>query len=261
MQHRSFAAARTKDIIPNNLPLSSREARIYPWLKISNIAKIAEYVATKLFHTFRWKLTGTTNYNWPCEKRDIHKRRTHPTDAAFYYDEPYSLYRTYVNCDLKSYARESITAGAVISAITELSKSLTCAEISEAWRDMYVDRDVNASVVGLLFVYNHDGEYDKDFDSILSSIKEDELPIPKGSRIVVLGPKQIHWLDNVHHDIVYMRGTGNLPGEDECRFYYPELVRKKVVQRGQATAATLEMLTGPWITLEYGTRGAISSDM
>jgi hypothetical protein len=122
---------------------------------------------------------------------------------------------------------------------------------------MYIDKNVNASIVGLLFVYNHDGEYDKDFDSTLSSIKEDELQIPRGSRIIVLGPRQIHWLNNVHHDIVYMRGdNGKLPGEDLCRFYYPELVRKKVVQRSQAKAATLEMLTGPWITLEYGERGS-----
>ena len=30
---------------------------------------------------------------------------THPSDVVFYYDEPYSSYRTYVNTDLKSYKK------------------------------------------------------------------------------------------------------------------------------------------------------------
>jgi hypothetical protein len=48
-----------------------------------------------------------------------------------------------------------------------------------------------------------------------------------------------------------MRGKGELPGRESCCFYYPHLVRKKNVQLEQAKAATLEMLTSPWIMLSY----------
>lgn len=221
----------------------------------ANIAKLAELLANKVFPVFGWKMTGSTNQNWPCEKQTEHQRQTHPSDVVFFYDEPYSLHRTYVNCDLKSYAKGSITTGAVLSAMESLASSLACAEISATWGEMYLDKDVNASIVGLLFVYNHDGEYDKNFDSVLSSLKHEKIKVPKGSRIVILGPRQIQWLDNVRHEIVYMRGEKQLPDEGSCRFHYPELVRRKNVQRVQARAATLEMLTGPWITLEYGQRG------
>ena len=95
------------------------------------------------------------------------------------------------------------------------------------------------------------GEYDKNFEHVISTLNPEEIAIPKGSHIVILGPQQIQWLDNVRYEMVYMRGTKELPDADYCRFGYPHLVRKKKVQVEHAKAATLEMLTGPWITLEY----------
>jgi hypothetical protein len=216
----------------------------------TNIATMAEILSNNLFSVFGWLTTGTTNHNWPCENPELHKRKTHPSDVVFYYDEPYSLTRTYVNCDLKSYKAGSITAGAIESAMASLSRALTCAEISASWRDMYVDKDVTASIVGLLFIYNHDGAYDKDFDCVMTTLRLDDVNIPTGSRIIVLGPRMIHWLNNVRYDIVQMRGENLLPDSQACRFHFPELVRRKNVQPS-ARAATLEMLTGPWITLQY----------
>lgn len=216
----------------------------------TNIAVMAEILSNKLFSDFGWQQTGTTNHNWPCENSDLHKRSSHPSDVVFFYDEPYSLTRTYVNCDLKSYKAGSITVGAVESAMASLSRALTCAEISAPWRDMYVDKNVTASIIGLLFIYNHDGTYDKDFDSVMKMVSLGDVNIPKGSRIIVLGPRMIHWLNNVRYDIVQMRGEKTLPDSQSCRFHYPELVRRKNVQPF-ARAATLEMLTGPWITLQY----------
>ena len=224
----------------------------------ANIAKIAELVADKVFPIFKWQKTGSGNQNWSCEKQEQHEVKTHPSDTVMFYDEPYSVSRTYVNFDLKSYKRGSITAGAITSAALSLAKSLECAEISENWRKKYTHEDVTVNIVGVLFVYNHDGEYDKDFDSVLATIKPEELKVPSGSRIVILGPRQIFWLNNVRHEIVAMRGENpkQLPDDTDCRFYYPELVRKKKVQRDLATSATLEMLTSPWITLEFGEKGS-----
>jgi hypothetical protein len=48
-----------------------------------------------------------------------------------------------------------------------------------------------------------------------------------------------------------MRKTDALPSKQHCHFFYPHLVRRKNVQIDKARAATLEMLTAPWISLTY----------
>jgi len=103
----------------------------------------------------------------------------------------------------------------------------------------------------LLFVYNHDGEYDKQFKELLSGVKPKLGGIPKKSKIVVFGPDDIFWLSNVRYEIVQMRGKNMLPPREACQFFYPHLIRRKNVQLDRARAATLEMLTAPWIILSY----------
>jgi len=181
----------------------------------------------------------------------LHSSKTHPSDVVFYYDEPYSPERAYINCDLKSYGTGSINTNSVKSAIESLARALTCAEKSEEWRTNYIHNHVSAKIYGLLFVYNHDGEYDKDFNKHLDAIQHEKLNIPKKSKIVVLGPKEIFWLNNVRNEIVQMRGTKELPDSEYCKYFYPHLTLKKKIHFDQAKAATLEMLTAPWIILSY----------
>ena len=216
-----------------------------------NIARLAEIVSNDLFARFFWGRTGSWNQNWACENEAHKPRKTHPSDVVFYYDEPYALSRIYLNCDLKSYASRTINAGVIQSALEDLAQTLTCMETSETWQQMYVHEGSSPFMCGLLFIYNHDGDYDRNFDHLLTSVKYDEIQIPRGSQIIVLGPQQIRWLDNVRYEMVYMRGNGELPGEQFCRFEYPHLVRKKKVQIEKAKAATVDMLTGPWVTLGY----------
>ena len=255
----------------------------------SNISKIAEILANDLFGRFLWYDTGGWNQDWSCVREDhrtpkkkkrhnhpesegvdeaaiesdgmsapveadveTQKIATHPSDVVFYYDEPYSVTRTYINTDLKSYKKGTITARAIAAAIKNLALTLECAEISDEWRDKFVHEQKPYRIVGLLFIYNHDGEYDLGFDEILAKVNHESLRIPKDSKIVVLGPKDIRWLDNVRLDMVSLRGRHKdpLPHEDRCAFVYPNLVRKKKLQLS-ARAATLEMLTGPWIILSY----------
>jgi hypothetical protein len=217
----------------------------------ANIAKIAEKLSKELFAEFLWQQVGPWNQNWPCEDQERHGSKTHPSDVVFYYDEPYKLTRTYVNCDLKSYAKGTINAGNVIFAIESLARSLACAEKSDEWRKRYIHSHVSAEICGLLFIYNHDGEYDKDFNLLLSKVKHENLEIPKKSKIVALGPRDIFWLNNVSYEIVRMRGKEEVPRPEHCRFFYPHLFQKKMLQLERAKAATLEMLTAPWIILSY----------
>jgi hypothetical protein len=220
----------------------------------NNIQKMAEIVADELFSEFLWEKIGPTNTNWACEDKTHHRVETHPSDVVFYYDEPYSQKRTYIHCDLKSYAKGSIKAASVQGAIESLAKQVACAEKSDEWRNLYMIDGVNADVCGLLFVYNHDGGYDKDFSQHLNGIKVENLDIPKDSKLVILGPRDIHWLNNVRFEIRMMRGKsgpGKLPERDSCRYFYPQPVRHANLQMEKARAATLEMLTSPWIVLEY----------
>lgn len=217
-----------------------------------NIAKMAEKLSKGIFGEFLWQRMEHTNLNWPCEDQENHAVKTHPSDVVFWYDEPYSQSRMYVNCDLKSYAKGTINAGNIREAIESLAKALSCAEKSQEFHEKFVHSNVSIEMCGLLFVYNHDGEYDKDFGKILAQVKNEKLDIPKGSKIVVFGPEDIFWLNNIHHEIAYLRGgEGLISARDNCKFFYPHLVRKKNVQLEHAKAATLEMLTAPWIILSF----------
>jgi hypothetical protein len=216
----------------------------------SNIAKMADKLSTELFNDFNWERVGEANTNWECVD-ERHAEETHPSDVVFYYDNPYSLSRTYINCDLKSYAVSSITRNAIAIAATRLARSLSCAEKSADWQNKYLHQNVSPEICALLFVYNHDGDYDSDFQRLVSAVDYQRLEVPPGSKLFVLGPKDIFWLNNVRYDIVYMRGNGELPPKPRCAFHYPHLGRKKNVQPEKAKAATLDMLTGPWITMEY----------
>jgi hypothetical protein len=261
----------------------------------SNVSKIAEILANDLFSRFLWNETGGWNQNWNCVKGDhvvekrIRKKKsdagnpgttanieesgsvsngsktaddtvkvkilTHPSDVVFYYDEPYSSHRTYVNTDLKSYKKGSITSSAIVAAIQSLALTLECAELSEEWKEKFVHEEKTYRIVGLLFIYNHDGEYDSGFDDLLAKVNQEKLKIPRDSRIFVLGPRDIRWLDNVRLDMQMLYSNELLPHQDRWSFYYPDLVRRKKIQVA-ARAATLEMLTGPWIILSYPANGA-----
>jgi hypothetical protein len=216
------------------------------------IAEIAALVADRLFAEFLWKASPFRDQNWPCEMRDDHnQRKTHPSDVVFNYDEPYHPIRTYVNTDLKSYAAGTISALQIKKGIYNLAQSLQCAELSKQWNDLFIEPETSHAIVGMLFIYNHDGAYDKQFDELLGSLDLSDISIPKGSRLFVLGPSDIHWLNNVRYEIVQMRGDSKLPKREFCYFHHPHLARRKNVQVKEAKSATLEMLMGPWITMRY----------
>jgi hypothetical protein len=108
-----------------------------------HIAEMAEKLSKEIFSEFLWQRTGPTNQNWPCEEQEAHGKKTHPSDVVFFYDNPYSLSRTYVNCDLKSYASGSIKAAAIREAMESLAQALNCAEKSKEWQKLYLHEHVN----------------------------------------------------------------------------------------------------------------------
>ncbi|MBX4961370.1 hypothetical protein [Rhizobium binae] len=215
------------------------------------IARMAEKLADEILAEFFWRKSGPMNVNWDCENPEVHGVKKHPTDTVFFYDEPYSEARRYLQCDLKSYGKTSITRPQMKAAIVSLAKQVTCAEISSDWQRMYVDDQTTPVISGLLFVYNHDDEYDADFDHLLSDIRSEDLQLNPDSRLFIFGPDDINWLDRVATEIRQMRGKGDLPSRQFTSFYYPQLVRKSNFQIVEARAATAEMLSSPWIMLRW----------
>lgn len=147
------------------------------------IARMAEKLADEILGEFFWRKTGPMNMNWKCEHQEAHGVKTHPTDTVFFYDEPYSESRCYVQCDLKSYSKASITRPQIKSAVVSLAKQVTCAEVSSEWQRMYVGDDTTPTIAGLLFVYNHDDEYDADFAHLLGEVKNEDLKLNPNSRL------------------------------------------------------------------------------
>ena len=219
-----------------------------------NISKMAEKISDNIFSVFLWNKRGPTNYNWNCVQRSIHNKNTHPSDVVFWYDEPYRKIRTYVQTDLKSYQSTSIGRSQVEAAVISLAQQISCAEISEEYQTEFTHQHTNFEIVGLLFIYNHDGAYDRSFEDTLKAIELEDVKLPKGRRLYVFGPTEIHWLNNVAHDIQWLRGRGReatIPLEELCSFYHPQLVDHVQIRGEKQSAATLELLSGPWIILEY----------
>ncbi|MBB4587945.1 hypothetical protein GGE50_003849 [Rhizobium leguminosarum] len=220
-----------------------------------NRAQMAEDLSSKVFAEFLWQKIGPTNENWPCEQPDHHGTKTHPTDVVFFYDEPYSPVRRYIQCDLKSYSSASIKRTAVKEAILSLADQVSCADVSPTWQGSYTHASSTFEISGLLFVYNHDREFDKSFDSLISDIRPEDIKLPRRSRLYVLGPEEINWLQRVARELQQMRGDEDenrrLPPRERCAFHYPQLVRNTAIRSERARAATMEMLKSQWIVLEH----------
>jgi len=73
-----------------------------------NIEELAKLVSNDIFKWFKWKTCALKDADWKCVIDD-HKKRTHPADVVFYYDDPYSGNVIYLNTDLKSYKKGSIS--------------------------------------------------------------------------------------------------------------------------------------------------------
>jgi hypothetical protein len=215
----------------------------------ANIAKIAEKLSSEMFRLFGWTRAALVNTSWSCVKLD-HAKKTHPTDAVWWYNEPYSGTRTIVNAELKSYQKGSISKVAIQTAIHSLSLAIDCAEVSPEWQKFYAPTDSHWEVAGLLFVYNHDGEFDTDFSYFLSQLKLSELRVPHKRRIVVLDPRKICELDTIYNDLCResQKQPELHPEGKRLSLFYPDLRRNRVHRSHEwCQPASIDLLTSPYI--------------
>jgi len=217
----------------------------------SNIAALSERISNEIFTWFKWSSRPLRDSNWECVLGH-HNKKTHPSDVVFHYDDPYTGKVLYLNTDLKSYTASSITKSQLENAVESLSLSVECANISEEWqRKFSLPHAGSSEVIGLLFVYNHDNNFHKDFNSLLEKIRLNRLGITGKNRIVVFGPQMILNLFNIVHDLKDLVAEQKMTRHSDFTFFYPDLFLSKAHGDQWSHAASIELLVGPWIIIKH----------
>ncbi|MEM9213214.1 MAG: hypothetical protein AAGD25_02610 [Cyanobacteria bacterium P01_F01_bin.150] len=217
----------------------------------SNIAALADQISEDIFSWLKWCHRPLKDTNWECVSIH-HEKETHPSDVVFYYDDPYTGKVIYLNTDLKSYKKESITKGALEKSLKSLSMAVECANISKDWQNKFLlSHAGSAEVIGLLFIYNHDGRFDTSLYKHLFKIKLKSLDISEKNKIVILEPQRIMMLFNIVHDLKSLVADQKMTRPENYTFFYPDLVLAKAHGDSWSHAASIEMITGPWLIIKH----------
>lgn len=232
--------------------------------------EIAKIVSSNLLSIFKWEQYGPYDQDFPCRKQDKHldkpknQAHTHPVDVVFGYKDPYSNKNVLLNTDLKSYGKGSISSAQIEGALISLARTIDCAENSTQWREKYLIPNGDFEVRGLLFVYNHDNEFQKDFIDLFyppkrtkaqlgrppKPIQLSKIPVPKDKKLHFVEPLQINYWMTIASDISDMIRLSTFP-KSKFGFYYPELTFHKVVSSQKYLPATIEMLSSPFIIIKH----------
>lgn len=216
----------------------------------ANIAAIAEMISENLFGAFGWLTVGPKNFNFQENESEETKRRSKwPCDVIFEYADPFHATNPiYLLTDLKSYARETVEDKKKIkNAITNLGKSLRVAVNSDDFQKHL--HEEGSRISALLFVYNHDECYEKDFDAVITANMPSPLDLPPNSSLYIIGPTCIRFLLDIYNDLQKIFGENEV-NSGKFLFHYPNLV-SKVPTRNNWTTAIPEMLLGPYIPVIY----------
>lgn len=230
-------------------------------------AEIAAQVSNKLLKWFRWERFPLKDRNFDCLKTEKHARankkqkHTHPTDVVFFYRDPYLNRRILFNTDLKSYAKSSITGPNVRSALRSLAQTIDCARASSVWKVTY-DVEESDEIRGLLFVYNHDADFDDGFERYFAPSKRKPpsgeeassdvggIPLEPGQLIHIIQPRTIAYMQTILNDVSAMHMEGTFPKANYF-FYYPDQKLHKVRLERQHRPATIEALSGPYFIVSH----------
>jgi len=216
-----------------------------------NIARVAEIISGDIFSKLGWELHGTPNESWTCVD-PAHQKADHPTDVTFVYEDPYSDKNVHLITDLKSYSAKSLKSFSIGDTIESLALAVDCAKDNPHWRDLYLKPGAPYEVQGLLFVYNHDGEYDRSFSEQVSAAFEGSIRIPRGVRLSVIGPDEVWYLNEMLTDIAGLAQNGQVPPTlKELSFFYHSHSRRHLAQRDRSAVATIDMIKGKYQLLMY----------
>ncbi|NRF49944.1 hypothetical protein HRF68_20245 [Pseudomonas stutzeri] len=231
--------------------------------EVANIAEVAVRVTKDIFKWFKWEAVPLMDENFPCHKVGLHKKEkkgegkvtdkshTHPVDVVFKYFDPYLNKNVLLNTDLKSYAKSSISTKRVADALESLAKTIDCARSSTDWQDKYVLDHLPFEVRGMLFVYNHDDNYDKDFIELIKPINLSKIGIQEGQFLHVLDPLRIRYLFGVVSDMKSLIADSEFPKNDYS-FFYPDLYLTRSHGDPDILPATVELICSPYMIIRHG---------
>jgi len=238
------------------------------------IAELASLITQELGDFLKWKIHPENDLDFLCLMKDKHfdnasetDSKTHPTDLVISYDDPYENKKIYLNTDLKSYASESIGYAAVRDWLISIAKGTVCSLASTEWKQRY-GIEGTYEIRGLLFVYNHDGKFDKPFYSFIHDYPNPphvgkraparfhlkDLNIPANVKLHIIEPLLIDNILSIKHDLDVMRNEGKAPRSDSyapISFYYPNRQRFKSRMKPQECPATIELISGPFFIMTY----------
>ncbi|MEG1247538.1 MAG: hypothetical protein RSE37_02360 [Citrobacter sp.] len=252
-----------------------------------NIGELAVDISNDVLSWFKWDVIDLYDENFKCKKTDQHfkkdkdsddsneekkvkvddsesekiKEHTHPVDVVFKYTDPYSGRDILFNTDLKSYKSTSIKPSDVREMLQSIAKSIDCASISKEWKERYGYNSTNYELRGMLFIYNHDGKYHRNFyETFKTSVNNERkklginlksIGLKKGQQIHIVEPLLISYMTTVIADMNRLHHEGTFP-QSEYGFYYPELLRNKTVSGDRySRPATIEALTAPYLIIEH----------
>lgn len=135
-----------------------------------------------------------------------------------------------------------------------LGKTIECANISETFANRFISNSEaeSSSAVGLLFIYNHDGEFHRDFEGLLEKIAESNFAVSRRTRIFLFGPTRISYFLNLTQDYFVFKGRTPALANVEHSFYYPDLINRKASSGRESPVASLEWLLSPWQVIKVG---------
>lgn len=222
-----------------------------------NIAQMAIELANEILPTFNWNKKGPSDISWSCAKPTIHRKKDHPTDALYTYNDPYDNKLTYVIVDFKSLAEGSITPSSIGNAVRSLALTLDCSRVSEEFKQRYPNsHNEEIKRIGCLFVYNHDQEYRKNlYASISDNLKNDWPKIPSECEIILLEPVVLNYLKSIYNDY-WIEVSRKRLSSDNIGIYHPDLqiqYHKKSCSRQYKSPLMLEQFNSPFQVFRYAT--------
>ncbi|AXT95633.1 hypothetical protein C0159_01685 [Moraxella catarrhalis] len=266
------------------------------------IAELANKILDELGKFLKWEINPENDLNFNClspiehfsnegkkkskkvktDEEIAEENHTHPTDIVISYFDPYLNKKVYFNTDLKSYATKSITLGGVTEWLTSLANGTACCRLNETWRQKY-RVESNSEIRGLLFVYNHDGEFKKsiyefiyDFH-IKSSDKEEtdakkrrhgvhirNLNLAPNTYLHILDPLTISRILSIKQDLIEFQNFHKVGLSERIDFpfnyfYPPKQLFKSSVTPKEAPA-TMELITGPFLIVTFDNYKVVTLD-
>ena len=241
------------------------------------IAELATLITEEIGEFLKWTIHPENDLNFSCRMSSTHfadskqsqvESKTHPTDLVIHYVDPYENKKIYFNTDLKSYASDSIGYSAVKDWLISLTKGTVCSNVSSEWKQRYGVEE-NYEIRGLLFVYNHDGNFDKPFYSFIHDYPDHppsigrrapqrfhlkDLNVPANIKIHIIDPILIDSILSIKHDLNLLKSLKKVPLDEDqspITFYYPNRQLFKSCIKPQECPATLELVSGPFFVMSY----------